>query len=120
MADRVMFISWGSTIPGREQRALEVFNEAIGVYGRMQQDGRIESFDATILNPNGVVDGYFQVHGSAAQLAAVREDEEFRRTMIDASLIVEDLALSDGMTNEGVAEGMAMYQEAISKVPQSA
>jgi hypothetical protein len=28
MADRVMFISWGSPVHGREQRALEVFNEA--------------------------------------------------------------------------------------------
>ena len=118
MADRVLFISWGSVVPGREERGLEVFNESMGVYGRMQQDGRIESFDAALMMPNGGIDGYIQLHGSADQLAAVQQDDEFRRTMMDADLIVENLILAQGMTNEGVAEGMAMYQEAISKVPQ--
>jgi len=31
MADRVLFMSWGSPVPGREERGLEVFNEAIGI-----------------------------------------------------------------------------------------
>src|SRR5947209_5777936 len=52
MADRVLFISWGSPVHGREEHGLEVFNEALGMYGRMQQDGRIEGFDVTLLDPN--------------------------------------------------------------------
>jgi hypothetical protein len=120
MADRVLFISWGSTVAGREQRGLEVFNESIGLYGRLQQEGRIESFDVAILTPSSGIDGYIQVHGTAAQLADVREDEEFRRTLIDASLIVNDLSLVDGSTGEGVAHDMALYAEAIAKVAQLA
>ena len=45
MADRLLFISWGSVVAGREEIALEVFNESVGLYGRLQQDGRIEGFD---------------------------------------------------------------------------
>jgi hypothetical protein len=120
MADRVLFIGWGQGVTGREERGLEVFNEAMGLYGRMQQDGRIERFDVAFLMPHaGDLDGYIELHGSAQQLAAVREDPEFQRNIFDASLIVEDLRVVDGYTNEGIAQQMAIYQEAIAKVPQA-
>ena len=119
MADRCLVVSWGSPVRGREERALEVFNEAVGLAGRMQQDGRIESFDIVLLTPSGGTDGYMTMHGSAAQLAAVREDEEFMRNTADASLIVENLRHTMGVTNEGVAQMMGMYAEAIAKVPQA-
>jgi hypothetical protein len=118
MADRIVFISWGASVAGREERGLEVFNEAMGLYGRMQQDGRIESFDVALFNPSTGLDGYIALHGSAAQLATIRDDEEFRRTLYDAALIVQDLKMADGYTNAGIAREMEMYQEAVSKVPQ--
>jgi hypothetical protein len=118
MADRVLVMSWGEPVRGREERALEVFNEAVGLSGRMQQDGRIESFDVVLLNPNGEMSGYMQIHGSAQQIAALQEDEEFQRNTADAALIVENLRHTTGFTNEAVAKQMAMYQEAIAKVPQ--
>ena len=120
MADRVLFIGWGAGVPGREERGLEVFNEVIGLYGRMQGDGRIESFDVALLDPNSDLAGYIALHGSGQQLAAVREDAEFRRSLMSASLIVEDLRVIDGFTNDGISRELELYQEAVSKVPQTA
>lgn len=120
MADRMLLITWGENIAGREERGLEVFNEAVGMYGRMQQDGRIESFDVAILTPNGKLDGFIAVRGSAEQLAAIQEDEEYQRNMVDASLIVHDLSVCVGYCNEGLAKQIGMYQEAVSRVPQHA
>jgi len=120
MADRVLFLSWGTPVRGLEDRGLEVFNQAVGLYGRMQQDGRIEGFDVTLLTPNGALNGYMALLGSGEQLAAVRESEDFQRMLADAGLIVDDLSLVDGYTNEGVAQQLALYQEAIAKVPQRA
>ncbi len=119
MADRMLFVGWGASVPGREERGLEVFNEAIGLYGRLQQDGRIEKFDVVLLDPNPGLSGYIELHGSADQLNAVRQSEEFRRTLADASLIVEDIRLVEGFTNDGVAREMALYQESIARVPQT-
>jgi hypothetical protein len=59
------------------------------------------------------------MHGSAQQIAAIQEDQEFQRNTVDASLIVEDLRHTVGFTNEGVAQQMALYQEAVAKVPQA-
>jgi hypothetical protein len=118
MADRVLVMSWGEPVRGREERALEVFNDVVGLAGRMQQDGRIESFNVVFLGPNSDMSGYMQINGSAEQIAALQENEEFQRTTVDASLIVENLRHTTGYTNEGVAQQMALYQEAIAKVPQ--
>lgn len=120
MADRMLFIGWGAPVRGREEHGLEVFNEAIGLYGRMQQEGRIEKFDVVLLGPNADLNGYMELYGSAEQLAAVRESEDFRRTLADANLVVDDLRLIDGYTNEGVARELTLYQESIARVPQTA
>jgi hypothetical protein len=119
MSDRMLFIGWGASVRGREERGLEVFNESMGLYGRMQQEGRIEKFNVVLLGANGDLAGYIELHGSADQLAAVQESDDFRRTLVDASLIVDRLRLIDGVTNEGIARDMALYQESIARVPQT-
>jgi hypothetical protein len=119
MAERMLFIGWGQVARGREERALEVFNETLGLYGRMQQAGRIESFDVALLDPNDGLDGYVALRGSAQQMAAVRQDDEFRRVMNDAALIVDRLQIVDGVCDKGVEKEIATYQEAVSKVPQT-
>jgi hypothetical protein len=59
-----------------------------------------------------------ELHGSADQLTALRQDHEFRRILVDASLIVDELGVVDGFANEGIAQEMALYREAIAQVPQ--
>jgi hypothetical protein len=120
MADRLVCISWGAPVRGREERALEVFNTSVGFYGRMQQEGKIERFDVRLLAPSSRVGGYMELEGTAQQLAALKEDGEFKRNLVEAELCVDDIRVTDGYCNQGVADQMALYTEAIAKVPQSA
>ena len=120
MADRVLVVSWGEVVRGREERALETFNEVLGLYGRMQQDGRIEGFDVVLLEPSTGMSGYITLRGSVEQLAQVTEDDDWRRVIAASSLVVDDLRIARGATNEGVAREIALYAEEIAKVPQSA
>jgi hypothetical protein len=119
MADSVLFISWKESARGREEKGLEAFDEAIGLYGRMQQEGRIEKFDVALFQPNADMGGYIQLHGSEEQIAAAQADEEFQRHMTSATLCVDDLRLLQGSTNEAIARQMEMYREAVAKVPQT-
>jgi GNAT superfamily N-acetyltransferase len=117
MADRALFIGFGQPVRGREERAVEVFNEFVEMFGRMQSDGRIDGIDVALLDPHGGdLGGFFMVHGSGDQCAALSMDEEFRRASIDASLIVENFGVVPAATGEGVGTEMAQYVEALKKV----
>jgi hypothetical protein len=121
MAERSLFIGFGTPVRGREERAVAVFNEFVGLFGRLAADGRIEGMDVTLLDPHGGdLGGFFMVHGTVEQCAALPNDEEFRRAMIDASLIVENFGVVPALSGEAVGPEMALYSEAVAKVPQSA
>jgi len=119
MADRCLHISWQDVVRGREERAVEVFNESVGLYGRLQQEGKIEKFDVCLLEPNAGIDGYFELRGSREQIDAVRANEEFLDRMADASMIVTGMNIVEGACNEGIAREMERYTRAIAKVPQA-
>jgi hypothetical protein len=114
-----LYIGWGEVVRGREARALQVFNEAVAMYGGMQQEGRIESFEAVLLGPNpGATDGFFLVHGSDEQIDAVRHSEDWQRNMADATMIVEGMCAIDAHTGEAVARQMGFFADAAAKVGQ--
>jgi hypothetical protein len=114
----MLHVSWGPPVRGREERGLEVFGEALGLLGRMQQDGRIESFDVGLMRPNDQINGFITIHGSAAQMAALKDDAEFMANTMDAQMIVERVSHIEGFSGEGIAQMMEMYRAAVAKVPQ--
>jgi hypothetical protein len=120
MADRVLVISWGRPVRGREQHGLEVFEEAIAFYGEQQSAGAIEGFDVLLLQPNGLMEGCMLLRGTHAQLDALEEDMRFRKLMVDASLIVDDLRTVEGFTADGIQQTLPLYAEAVGRVPQMA
>jgi hypothetical protein len=112
MADAGLFIGWGEVVRGREERALDVFNESVELYGQLQSDGRIENFEIALLDPHGGdLLGYAMLRGSEEQIDAVRHDEDFLRVMTKASLVVDNLGLIPASIGEGLARAMAIYQE---------
>jgi hypothetical protein len=114
MADAGLFIGWGQVVRGREDRALEVFNETIELYGQMQSDERIEDFEVALLNPHGgELQGYVMLRGSEEQIDAVRRSEDFERVMTRGSLVVDDLGVIDAAIGEGLGRAMSIYQEEI-------
>jgi hypothetical protein len=116
-----LFVGFGEPVRGREERAVEVFNEFVGMLGRKQSAGQIEGMDVTLLDPHGGdLGGFFQVYGSAEQCAALQNDEEFRRAVTDATLIVDKFGVVPAVTGEGVGREMGMYAEAVAKVGQGA
>jgi len=117
MPDRAVFIGFGQPVRGREERAVDVFNDFVGMFGRMAADGRIADMDVTLLDPHGGdLGGFFMVHGSAEQCSALMMDEEFRRGCTDANLIVDNFGVVPAATGQAVGDEMAMYIEAVRKV----
>jgi hypothetical protein len=117
MADAGLFVGWGQVVRGREQRAVEVFNESVGYWGGLQGDGKIESFEIAFLTPHGGdLNGFVLIRGSDEQMSALRTDDEFQRQLTRVDLIVESLGVVDAALESGIQKTMEIYSKEIGEV----
>jgi hypothetical protein len=113
MADDALFIGWGEVVRGREQKAVEVFNETIQYYGQLQQDGKIEGFEAYFLGPHGGdLGGFVLIHGERATLDEIERTPEFERLQTRSAMIVEGTGTVHAYTGEALGRLMGQFQEA--------
>ena len=114
MADAGLFIGWGEVVRGRETEALEVFNETIGYYSRLQEEGTIESFEPVFLEPHGGdLNGFILLRGDAEKLASLRVSEEFTQLATRATLIVDGFGIVGADLAERLQRQMEYYTEQI-------
>jgi len=94
MADAGLFIGWGEVVRGREKEAAELFQETLGWYASLQDQGVIESFEPVFLEPHGGdLSGFILIRGDADKLAALRVSEEFSQLSTRVGLIVDKLGV---------------------------
>ena len=116
MAEAALFMGWKEPARGREKAALEVFNEGLQYWGRLQQEGQIESFDVAILMPHGGLRGFMLLRGTAQQIDSLRRSKEFL-TLVDRVILnVDQVEISDAWVDEGLAEVMGEYQDEVGKL----
>jgi len=117
VAKGALFIGWGPTIPGREQKALQVFNEVIQYYTRLQQQGEIESFEPVALEPHGGdLNGFLLIRGDLDKLAHVRSSEEFVRMNTRGQLVVQNLGVVGAYTGDELNALFADFQKQASEL----
>ena len=95
MAGEALFLGWGQVVRGREQLALEVFQESVAYYGKLQEEGKIERFDA------------------------VRSSPEFQRVVVRAGSIVDRLGVVSASGGDALAQQMALFGEVSQGLPQA-
>lgn len=120
MAGEALFLGWGQVVRGREQLALQVFQESLAYYNKLQEDGRIESFNATLLAPHGGdLAGFFLMHGEQASLDSIRSSEEFLRLVGRAGSIVDNVGVVSAYTGEALGQLMGIFGELSQELPQA-
>ena len=114
MADAGLFIGFGDPVRGRESEAIEVFNETLAYYGRLQEEGTIESFEPVFLEPHGGdLGGFILIRGDAEKLAALRVSEEFTQIATRATLIVDNFGIVGADLAGGLQRQMEYYTEQV-------
>ena len=117
MAEAALFVGWGAPVRGREAKSLDVFGQSVEYWGRLQQDGRIESFEVVLLYPHGGdLAGFALLRGTHDQLNEVGGDQEFLRLTTRAGLIVEQLGVVRGVLGDGLEQQIALFQEAVGEL----
>ena len=116
MADAGLFIGWGEVVRGREAEAVETFNATVEYFAGLQAEGAIESFEPVVLELHGGdLNGFFLVRGEAAQLAALRVDEEFEDVIQRAGLIVDKMGVVGAAMGARLERQMGTFTEAIAQ-----
>ena len=110
MSDRMLFIGWGDPVRGAEERAIEVFNEALGILGRKQQEGQIEGFDVALLAPNTDLGGYITIRGDRFVLRDANDT-------IGGGTVIETQARRHPRRREGVLERLARQESGSPEEP---
>ena len=114
MADAGLFIGFGNPVRGRESQAVELFNETLGWYARLQEESEIESFEPVFLEPHGGdLGGFILIRGDAERLSALRVSDEFNQYSIRADLCVENFGVVGADMGERLQRQMAFYTEQI-------
>ena len=117
MADAGLFIGFGNPVRGREDQAIELFNETIGWYARLQEEGEIESFEPVFLEPHGGdLGGFILLRGDAEKLSALRVSDEFTQFTIRSSLYVDSIGVVGADMGERLQSQMAYYTEQIGAI----
>jgi hypothetical protein len=114
MAEAGLYLGWGTVVRGREKAAIDLFNESLQYYGRLQQEGKIESFDVALLTPTGGdVGGFILLRGTAQQIDSLRRDDEYQELQNRVQLIVDGLRITDAIVDEGLAQQIPRAEKAI-------
>jgi hypothetical protein len=117
MAEMGLFIGWGAPVRGREAKGLDVFNEGIEYWGRLQQEGQIESFEVVLLNPHGGdLYGFSLLRGSGEAIDRIRASDEFNRLVSRAGLVVDGLGIVSAALGESLGPQVERYRQALGEL----
>ena len=113
MAGEALFLGWGPVVRGRETTSLKVFQETIEYYGRLQKEGKIDSFEPVLIAPHGGdLGGFVLLRGERAKLDEVRRSEEFERAVVRAASVVDNVGVINAFTGESIGEALGRFQAA--------
>jgi hypothetical protein len=83
-------VSWGSAIPGRERKLVDVFGRVLKYAGQLKQTGRVE--DVRVFVPKiGAFRDTLMLFGNLDGLMAVLYDPEFEKLLVEGTIVVQAL-----------------------------
>ena len=107
-----LVISWGSAIPGREARMLDVLN---GVFEYTRNLGRAGRIDQTrvFVSTTGPNRDTMMVFGRLDELTKLLIDDEFEGQLQDGMMVVQDLniALWAGGLRDELTDGLIRHAQ---------
>lgn len=112
-----MLISWGTTMPGRETTALEVFGKAVARFEQYTKEGRVhghrEYFAVT-----GAQGGFMIIEGEVEELLKILREEDTLQLNAQAAAIASDFTIEAyaGGDDQTVQRLMTNYTEGMQEL----
>ncbi len=113
MADIALFIFWGKIVPGRERRAVKVYDDLRKYLEKAHRSGDIRGFETGVFGPASGLGGFLAVRGSDDQLSSLRSSRRFRLLMLRTKLVVDNLKVAKALLGANIFEQMRQNPQEI-------
>jgi hypothetical protein len=114
MREAGVFIGWGPSLPGRERTSVELFLEAMRYFMSLVAEGRLISVEPVFLEPHGGdLEGFIFLRGEQDELVKLRTEDEIRRLMVKAGIVLQNLRVVGAVTGSGLNQHLQWYLQAI-------
>ena len=108
-ANAALYLSWGHVIPGREQKSLEVFQQAIEFNANLEKKGKIAAH-RTYIATTGCMDrfaGFMILEGTVEQLREVIDSDEWTNLRLRAEHVVKGIDVVHCVTGSEIGKTVA-------------
>jgi hypothetical protein len=103
MANQALFLGWNRPVKGREEQAMKLWGKTMEYYGKLQAEGRIESFEPVILTAHGGdLNGFFLIRGEGKNLDEIRREDDFINFIIEGDYCLDGFGVITGFIGEGL------------------
>jgi hypothetical protein len=110
-----VLVRWGTPIPGRETKGLDVFGKAIERFEKLAKDGRIHAHSEYI-SLTGTVGGFMLIQGEVEELQKIMVEPETLALNTQATMIVQDFEtnLYAGGSDQAIQQLIGVQLESLS------
>jgi hypothetical protein len=112
--EAALISTWGRTVPGRETKAIEVFQDLTMFWAKKAADGRCAEPEA-FFSMDGS-HGVFIVKGKLDALMEIWDSEENEILVDKGQLIVENLKTEFYVAGDDIAVSLGRYAQAVSEL----
>lgn len=114
MANQALFLGWNRPARGREEQAMKLWGKTMEYYGKLQAEGRIESFEPVILTAHGGdLNGFFLIRGDAEKLGEVRREDDFVNITIEADYCLDGFGVVTGYIGEALNDVITRWSKLV-------
>jgi hypothetical protein len=92
-ANAALYLCWGHAVPGREQKSLEVFSQAIEFNANLEKKGKIAAH-RTYITTTGCMErfgGFMVLEGTVEQLREVIDSDDWKNLRLRAEHVVKGI-----------------------------
>ena len=100
-----VIVKWGKLVPGREEKAVEVFGDAIAYFGELLAAKRLTSFEPYMYQTSDLDSdvGFFIFKGPQQEIFKMFEEDKFLMIREKAFYTVEHLKIDLLTVGEGIS-----------------
>jgi hypothetical protein len=114
MGDYGVAVTWGDAKAGRDQKALELWADAVTQNEKAVADSRVERWDAVVFEATGAPPaGAVRFYGTQQQIEEWIQSDDFQDTMLRGGLLLNNFGYRRFLTGDALADGFARFAQAI-------